>query len=65
MKVYDYIVKNYIPYDGDEGFLSKATKRTLDVWNYCLELLKSEQNGNYIVDSKTPSTIVISSSKSK
>jgi len=41
--VRDFIMKNYVPYDGDESFLAPATKRTLSLNNKYQELAKEEQ----------------------
>jgi len=41
--VRDFIMKNYLPYDGDESFLAPATKRTLSLNNKYQELAKEEQ----------------------
>ena len=40
--VRDFIEKNYTPYEGDESFLEKTTKKTEAVWKKCTELLKIE-----------------------
>jgi formate C-acetyltransferase len=31
--VRDFIQQNYLPYEGDEAFLSPATARTKNLWN--------------------------------
>lgn len=42
INVSDFIKKNYTKYDGDESFLSKSTKKTKEVWETCVTLLKEE-----------------------
>lgn len=51
--VRDFIVTNYHPYDGDEGFLSKPTQRTLTLLNKYNELLKLEQERGGVLDIDT------------
>lgn len=41
--VRDFIMKNYMPYDGDESFLAPATQRTIALNNKYQELAKEEQ----------------------
>ena len=56
--VRSFIQANYIPYSGDESFLSNATERSLKLWNEIQELYKEERkNGVLDVDTKTPSGI--------
>ena len=59
IKVRDYIVKNYTPYDGDESFLAKPTKDTIKLWNQLSEKMKEERarGGVYDIDTNTISTI--------
>lgn len=59
IKVRDYIVKNYTPYDGDESFLAKPTKDTIKLWNQLSEKMKEERarGGVYDIDTDTISTI--------
>lgn len=42
INVRDFILQNYIPYEGDESFLAPATKRTLLLNEKYMELAKSE-----------------------
>lgn len=60
INVRDFIVKNYMPYDGDESFLSGPTERTLKLWKELSGLMKIERDrgGVYDIDEKTISTIV-------
>lgn len=57
--VRDFIIKNYTPYDGDEGFLAKPTERTKRLWEKVCVLTKEENNrdGVYEIDEKTISTV--------
>lgn len=59
IKVRDYIVKNYTPYDGDESFLAKPTKDTIKLWKQLSEKMKEERarGGVYDIDTDTISTI--------
>lgn len=58
--VRDFIIKNYTPYDGDEGFLAGVTEKTTKLWEKLSDLMKieRERSGVYDIDSKTISTIV-------
>ncbi len=53
-----FIQENYTPYEGDESFLSGATKKSLDLLSKIQELYKKEiEKGVLDVDTKTPSSI--------
>ncbi|MBO5883600.1 MAG: formate C-acetyltransferase [Clostridia bacterium] len=60
VNVRSFIMHNYIPYDGDDGFLASATKDTKDLWKQVLELsrLEREAGGVLDMDTKIISTIV-------
>ena len=56
--VRSFIQANYIPYSGDESFLSNATEKSLKLWNKIQELYKEERKKGVLdVDTKTPSGI--------
>jgi len=57
--VRDFITRNYTPYDGDESFLSKPTKRTLSLWDEVRDYMNKERDrgGVYDIDTHTISTI--------
>lgn len=57
--VVDFIRLNYTPFEGDDSFLTPPTKRTNDVWNKVLELmrLERENNGLLAADVDTPSAV--------
>ncbi len=59
VNVRDFIVKNYIPYDGGEDFLALPTERTLKLWKLLSVQMKleRERGGVYDIDEKTISTI--------
>ncbi len=59
VNVRDFIQRNYTPYDGDAGFLTAPTGRTLQLWKQLTERMKleRERNGVYDIDEKTISTI--------
>ncbi len=57
--VLDFIKTNYTPYTGDASFLKPATKRTEEIWNKVLELMKEESRRGDLLeaDVSTPSEI--------
>lgn len=57
--VRNFIQKNYIPYTGDESFLTNPTKNTTELWNEVLKLYdKEKKNGGVLdVSSDIPSSI--------
>ena len=59
IKVREYIINNYTPYDGDESFLAKPTKNTLKLWEELSNKMKEERErgGVWDIDTKTISTI--------
>jgi len=59
VKVNNYILDNYTPYDGDQSFLAEPTERTIALWQKVSELLKEERKrgGIYDIDQHTVSTI--------
>ncbi len=54
-----FIVANYTPYDGDEGFLAPPTEATRQLWKELSALMREEHNrgGVYDIDENTISTI--------
>lgn len=53
VNVRDFIQKNYIPYDGDEEFLSKPTFKTQNLFKKASDLMKLEmQNGVLDIDTE-------------
>ncbi|MBH1940538.1 formate C-acetyltransferase [Mobilitalea sibirica] len=58
VNVRSFIQHNYTPYEGDGSFLSGPTKRTLELWDKVLELMKVEtEKGIVDVETQKPSTI--------
>ncbi|WEH12785.1 formate C-acetyltransferase [Streptomyces sp. VNUA24] len=56
--VRDFIQANYTPYEGDDGFLSGPTDRTLAVWAKIVALFPEERSRGVLdIDTATPSTI--------
>ena len=53
INVRSFIRHNYTPYDGDESFLQKPTKDTLDLWEQVLELSKKEREAGGVLDMDT------------
>lgn len=50
INVRNFIQRNYKPYEGDESFLADATKRTKDLWDKVLELMKQEREKGGVLD---------------
>src|SRR6476660_5111383 len=57
INVRDFIQQNYEPYDGDESFLSLATKRTLKIWETLQALFIEERKKGVLDVSQIPSSI--------
>lgn len=59
INVYDFVVKNIVPYYGDASFLSGPSAKTIRLWNACkASLLKeSENKGVLSIDTETISTM--------
>ncbi|MGL4362076.1 MAG: formate C-acetyltransferase [Cellulosilyticaceae bacterium] len=58
VNVRDFIQLNYTPYEGDDTFLAGATKRTDDLWNDAMGLMKKElEKGILDAETKVPSSI--------
>ena len=59
INVTDFVRKNLTSYEGDASFLQGATKRTLGIWNLCLEAIEEERanGGVRSLDPNTVSTI--------
>lgn len=57
--VQDFIQTNYVPYDGDEKFLSSSSLKTKHLWETCKSLLIEEHlNGGVLeIDAETISGI--------
>ncbi|MFV0625787.1 MAG: formate C-acetyltransferase [Alphaproteobacteria bacterium] len=53
VNVRDFIIHNYLPYEGDDSFLAPATPRTQKVWNTVLDLMKKEIANGGVLDSDT------------
>jgi Pyruvate formate lyase-like len=55
----DFIVRNLIPYEGDESFLAGPSARTQAVWATLQPMLRDERSKGVLdVDAATPSTIL-------
>ena len=59
INVTDFVRKNLTSYEGDASFLQGPTKRTLGIWNLCLEAIEEERanGGVRSLDPDTVSTI--------
>lgn len=60
INVRNFILANYIPYEGDESFLKEETTNTKKLWKKVTELLKKERKneGALDIDTKTVSSII-------
>jgi formate C-acetyltransferase len=59
INVRDFILCNYTPYDGDESFLTSATKRTLTLYEKYQELIQLEQkNGVLSINTEQVSSLL-------
>src|SRR6478735_11928041 len=55
----DFIIRNLIPYDGDEAFLAGPSARTQAVWAKLQPLFREEQSKGVLdVDASTPSAVL-------
>ncbi len=59
VNVRDFILNNYVPYEGNDSFLAGATNATHILWEQVMELTKEElKNGGVLeMDTETVSTI--------
>lgn len=58
INVRSFIQHNYAPYEGNDSFLAGPTKRTTELWEEVLKLMKIEnEKGILDAETKTPSTI--------
>lgn len=59
LNVYDFVVKNIIPYTGDASFLQGPSAKTKKLWEACAAALAKERanNGVLAVDTETISSI--------
>jgi formate C-acetyltransferase len=58
INVRSFIQHNYTPYEGDDSFLVGPTKRTSELWDEVMELMKEETKKGIIdVETSKPSTI--------
>ena len=48
--VRDFIQNNYVPYDGDESFLTGATEKTKKLWDEVLNLYKKEKDNGGVLE---------------
>ena len=57
INVRDFIQQNYTPYNGDELFLARATKRTKNIWARLNKLFVEERRKGVLDISQIPSSI--------
>ncbi|WP_348811012.1 formate C-acetyltransferase [Flavobacterium maritimum] len=46
INVYDFVLKNIFPYEGDASFLVGPSKKTADLWDECKKALLEERKNN-------------------
>ena len=51
--VRDFIQRNYIPYEGDDSFLSGPTERTTKLWEQVMKLYEEEREKGGMLDADT------------
>lgn len=49
INVYDFVIQNIKPYEGDAGFLVGASTKTVNLWNVCKETLLKERDNNGVL----------------
>lgn len=59
--VRDFIVRNYMPYDDDDGFLAPPTDRTLILWDKVKALMQAERENGGVLDIDTHTIATITS----
>lgn len=59
--VRDFIVRNYMPYDDDDGFLAPPTDRTLALWDKVKALMQTERENGGVLDIDTHTIATITS----
>lgn len=58
INVRDFIQSNYTPYDGDDSFLEKSSKKTLALWEQLTQMFEVErEKGVYDAETKKPQSI--------
>ncbi len=53
INVRDFILRNYLPYDGDDSFLEGPTEATTKLWAQVMELSKKERDAGGVLDMDT------------
>ncbi len=53
INVRDFILRNYLPYDGDDSFLEGPTEATTKLWEQVMELSKKEREAGGVLDMDT------------
>ena len=61
VNVRDFILKNFTPYTGDEGFLAGPTESTSKLWDQVMELSKQEREAGGVLDADTKVVSTITS----
>ncbi len=61
INVRDFIIRNYVPYDGDESFLEAPTENTRSLWDMVTELTRREIAAGGVLDMDTAIVSTITS----
>ena len=61
VNVRSFIKHNYVPYDGDEGFLAGPTEDTLALWDQVMDLTRQEREAGGVLDMDTKVVSTITS----
>ncbi len=59
--VRDFIVRNYMPYDDDDGFLTPPTARTMALWDKLKVFMQAERDNGGVLDIDTHTIATITS----
>ncbi len=59
--VRDFILKNFIPYDGDESFLEGPSEATKQLWDKAMDLTRQEREQGGVLDMDTDIVSTITS----
>ncbi|MCM3767862.1 formate C-acetyltransferase [Neobacillus niacini] len=61
VNVRDFILKNFIPFEGDDSFLAGATDATNKLWDQVMDLTKQEREKGGVLDMDTETVSTITS----
>lgn len=61
VNVRDFILSNFVPYQGDESFLEPPTEATSALWDHVMDLTKKERENGGVLDMDTEIVSTITS----